>query len=243
MRRAAGPDVDLSVYVKAVPLLLRNPAIVVVPLLMAVIGVFLQLMMMTSRGGGVLGPLTGQLASFIAIILELFGLGAACVIADDAWRHGRASFEKGWAEARNRGGDILFAALGFTLLLAVAQYIGALLGVLAIALIVLVVVFLIWTIPAAAIGGIPGGAAIQVSIDRVRGAPLPAVIAAIVTVALLAIGVPILSGYLSSWIPLLHASLIANLLVSALLQGIAVSYVALVLTKTYTEAAFGTRRY
>ncbi|MDQ6942858.1 MAG: hypothetical protein M3169_10155, partial [Candidatus Eremiobacteraeota bacterium] len=130
MRRAPAPDVDLSVYVKAVPLLLRNPAIVVVPLLMAVIGVFLQLMMMTSRGGGVLGPLTGQLASFIAIILELFGLGAACIIADDAWRRGRASFENGWAEARNRGGDILFAALGFTLLLTVAQYVGALLGVL-----------------------------------------------------------------------------------------------------------------
>ncbi len=242
MRRAPAPDVDLSVYAKAVPLLLRNPAIVVVPLLMAVIGVFLQLMMMTSRGGGALGPLTGQLASFIAMMLELFGLGAACIMADDAWRHGRASFEKGWADARDRGGDILFAALGFTLLLSVAQYLGSLLGVLALALIVLVVVFVLWSIPAAAIGGIPGGAAIQVSIDRVRGAPLPAVISAIVTVAL-AIAVPVLSGYLAGWIPLLHESLIANLLVSALLQGIAVSYVALVLTKTYAEAAFGTRRY
>src|SRR3981081_4074551 len=118
MRRAQGPDVDLSVYAKAVPLLLRNPAIVVVPVLMAVIGVFLQLTMRSSYGGGALGTLTGQLASFIVILLELFGLGTACIIADDAWRHGRASFENGWAEARNRGGDILFASLGFTLLLA-----------------------------------------------------------------------------------------------------------------------------
>ncbi len=243
MRRTQGPDVDLAVYAKAVPLLVRNPAIVVVPVLMAVIGVFLQLTLRTSYGGGALGSLTGQLASFIAILLELFGLGAACVIADDAWRHGRASFEKGWAEARVRGGDILFAALGFTLLLSVAQYAGTLLGPLAIALIVAVVVFLIWTIPAAAIGGVPGGAAIQVSIDRVRGAPLPAVIAAVVTVALLAIGVPILSVSLSSWIPLLYDSLIANLLVGALLQGIAVGYVALILTKTYTDSAFGTRRW
>jgi hypothetical protein len=243
MRRTAGPDVDLSVYAKAVPLLVRNPAIVVVPLLMAVIGVFLQLTLLQSYGGGALGSLTGQLASFVVILLELFGLGAACIIADDAWRHGRASFEKGWSEARIRGGEILFAALGFTLLLAVAQYAGSILGPLALVLMVLVVVFLIWAIPAAAVGGVPGGAAIQTSIDRVRGAPLPAVIAAIVTVALLAIGVPILSVYLSTWIPLLHSSLIVNLLVGALLQGIAVGYIALVLTKTYTDAAFGTRRW
>ncbi|MEA2784920.1 MAG: hypothetical protein QOF71_1024 [Candidatus Eremiobacteraeota bacterium] len=242
MRRTAGPDVDLSVYVKAVPLLVRNPSIVVVPVLMAVVGVFLQLTMMPYRGGTV-GGLTGQLASFVVILLELFGLGAACIIADDAWRHGRASFEKGWAEARSRGGDILFAALGFTLLLAVAQYAGTILGPLAIALIVLVVVFVLWAIPAAAVGGVPGGAAIQVSIDRVRGAPLPATIAAIVTVALLAIGVPFLSVYLGAWIPMLRDSLIMNLLVSALLQGIAVSYIALILTKTYTDAAFGTRRW
>jgi len=243
VRRTQGPDVDLSVYAKAVPLLLRNPAIVVVPLLMAVIGAFLQLTMTSSNGGGALGGLTGQLASFIVILLELFGLGAACIIADDAWRHGRASFEKGWAEARNRGGDILLAAIGFTLLLAVAQYAGALLGPLAIVLMVAVIVFLVWAIPAAAIGGVPGGAAIQVSIDRVRGAPLPAVIAAIVTVALLAVGVPILSVYLAVWIPLLHSSIIINLLVSALLQGIAVGYIALILAKTYADAAFGTRRW
>jgi hypothetical protein len=201
------------------------------------------LTLLQSYGGGALGSLTGQLASFVVILLELFGLGAACIIADDAWRHGRASFEKGWGEARIRGGEILFAALGFTLLLAVAQYAGSILGPLALVLMVLVVVFLIWAIPAAAVGGVPGGAAIQTSIDRVRGAPLPAVIAAIVTVALLAIGVPILSVYLSTWIPLLHSSLIVNLLVGALLQGIAVGYIALVLTKTYTDAAFGTRRW
>jgi len=243
MRRAPGPDVDLSVYGKAVPLLLRNPAIVVVPLLMAVIGVLLQLTM-ASYGGGVMGSLTGQLASFIVILLELFGLGAACIIADDAWRHGRASFENGWAEARVRGGDILFAALGFTLLLTVAQYAGSLIGPLSLALTVVVVVFLIWTIPAAAIGGVPGGAAIQVSIDRVRGAPLAAVIAAIVTVALLAVGVRFLSAYLGHWLfPLMGGSIIPELLVSALLQGIAVGYVALILAKTYTDAAFATRRW
>jgi hypothetical protein len=242
MRRAPSPAIDLSVYAKAVPLLVRNPAIIVIPLLMAVIGVLFRLVMVP-YGGGV-GGLTGQLASFIVILLELFGLGTACIIADDAWRHGRASFDNGWTEARSRGGDILFAALGFTLLLSVAQFAGSLIGPLAIALTVLVIVFLIWTIPAAAVGGIPGGAAIQTSIDRVRGAPLSAAIAAIVSVAVAVIGVGVLSVYLDGWIlPLTGGNLIPALLVSALLQGIAVGYVALILTKTYTDAAFSPRRW
>jgi len=43
MRRAPVPGLDLGVYAKAVPLLLRNPAIVVIPLLMGVIGVLIAL--------------------------------------------------------------------------------------------------------------------------------------------------------------------------------------------------------
>jgi len=243
VRRSPDFPVDLTVYAKAVPLLLRNLAIVVVPLLMAVVGVLLQLLVVGYGGGGA-GVLAGGLASFIQIMLELFGLGAACIIADDAWRHRRASFENGWAEARRRGGDILYAALGFTLLLFVAQYAGSLLGPLSIVLTVVVIVFLIWAIPAAAVGGVPGGAAIQASIDRVRGAALSAVIAAIVTVAVLVIGVPLLSRYAGGWLlPLAGASIIPELLLNALLQGLAVAYIALILTKTYTDAAFGMRRW
>ena len=242
MRRTTGPDVDLTVYAKAVPLLLRNPSIVVVPVLMAVMGVLLQLTLVPYSGGAA-GSMTSQFASFIAFLLELFGLGSACIIADDAWRHGRASFEKGWSETRNRGGDILFAALGFALLLTVAQYASSMLGPLALLLSVLVVVFVLWAIPAAAIGGVPGGAAIQMSVDRVRSTPLPAVIAAIVTVALLEIAVPLLLITLETWIPVLRGSIIAERLAGALLEGIGVGYVALFLTKTYTDAAFGTRRW
>ncbi len=242
MRRTPAPDIDLAVYAKAVPLLLRNPVIAVIPLLMAVIGVLLQLVM-APYGSGVNG-LTGQLASFIASLLGLFGLGAACIIADDAWRHGRASFDKGWNEARRRGGDILYAAVGFILLLWVASYAGSLIGPLALVLTVLVVVFLVWTIPAAAIGGVPGGAAIQTSIERVRGAPLAAAVVAIVSYALLNLGVPLLSAHLGVWLlPLTGTSIIPLLLVNALLHAIATAYVALLLAKTYTDAAFGTRRW
>jgi hypothetical protein len=241
MRRAPATGLDLSVYARAVPLLLRNPAIVVVPLLMAVIGVLLGLVL-SPYGGGVIGGATAGLGSFLLIILELFGLGAACIIADDAWRHGRASFENGWSEARRRGGDILFAALGVTFVFVVAQYAGTLIGPLALLLLAAAVLFLIWAIPAVAVGGVPGSAAIQISIDRVRANPLPAALAAVVTVALVVFGAPYASLWISvALLPYSGGSAILGALISALLQAIALGYVALVITKTYTDSSLGGR--
>ena len=241
MRRAPLPGLDLGLYVKAVPLLVRNPAVIVIPLLMAVVGVLIG-MVLSPYGGGMIGGATAGLGSFVVILLELFGLGAACIMADDAWRHGRASFENGWSEARRKAGEIVYASLGVTLLLGVAQFTSTLIGPLALLLVAAAVVFLIWTIPAAAIGGIPGSAAIQVSIERVRANPLPAAFAAIVTVALVAFGAP----YAAFWIavailPYSGGSTIVALLLSALLQAIALGYVALIITKSYADAAF-TRR-
>ncbi len=57
--------------------------------------------------------------------------------------------------------------------------------------------FLIWTIPAAAVGGIPGGAAIQVSIERVRAQPLPAILATVVALALLGYVVPLAGSWIA----------------------------------------------
>ena len=227
-------------YAAAIPLLLRNPSIVVIPLLMAVIGVLLGVVM--TPGGGGIEVATQGLAQLIQFLLTLFGLGTACIIADDAWRHGRASFDRGWTEARRRGGEILMAAIGFGLLVTVGIYVAALLGVIGLLLTVVIIAFLIWTIPAAAVGGVPGGAAIQVSIDRVRATPLPAVIATVVAIALLWYVVPhaqaVLGGLLLSSS---YGSLLLYRLVGALLQAIAIGYIALVITKTYTDGAFGTR--
>ncbi|MDB5071695.1 MAG: hypothetical protein JWM87_2806 [Candidatus Eremiobacteraeota bacterium] len=253
MRRAPAPAVDFGVYAKAVPLLVRNPAIMVIPLLMAVIGVLVGLMTSAS-GGGIIGGTTSGLSSFIVLLLQLFGLGAACLMADDAWRHGHASFENGWSEARRRGGDLLMAALGVTLIFSVAQYAGALLASLipfylggfnaaALLLMVAAAVFLIWAIPAAAVGGVSGGASIQTSIDRVRATPATAVVAAIITFALLQFAVPYAASYL--WVQVFAyagGSVIVGLLIQALLGAIALAYVALFITKTYTDGAF-TRRW
>jgi len=231
--------VDLTVYAKAVLLLLRNPAIVVVPLLMAVIGVLLQLVMVPYGGG--MGGLTGQLASFIATLLEFFGLGAACIMADDAWRHGRASFDNGWTEARRRAGDILFTALGITFIFGIISYAGMLLSFIAIALMVVAFVFLIWAIPAVAAGGLGGGEAIQVSIDRVRANPVSAALTAVV-VALVTFGAATASAILTGYVAVYTGGGLVNGLIGALVQAIADGYIALIITKTYTDASF-TRRW
>lgn len=238
MKRAPAGGIDVSVYARAIPLLLRNPTIVVVPLLMAVVGVLIGLVL-SPYGGNLIGGATAGLGSFIVVLLELFGLGAACIIADDAWRHGRASFENGWTEARRRAGDILYAALGITFILVVAQYVGTIIGLLALLLVAAAFIFLIWTVPAAAVGGVPGGAAIQVSIDRVRANPVQAALLAVVTVALVIFAAPTAALWLSTLLfPYTGGSVIVGALISALLQAIALGYVALVMTKTYTDAAF-----
>jgi hypothetical protein len=243
MKRSPLPGVDLGVYLQAIPLLVRNPSIIVVPLLMAVIGVLVG-RVMQPYGGSPFSQMTSGLAGFILLLLQLFGLGAACIIADDAWRHGRASFDRGWSETQRRGGEILMSALGVAIVTSLGQFVAVLLGSLvSLILSVVIALFLIWAIPAAAIGGVPGGASIQISIDRVRGNPLSAAIATIVTIAVTFFGAPWLATIVIGWLlPYLAGSApIIESLLFALFSAIAYGYVALILTKTYSDAAF-TRR-
>jgi hypothetical protein len=240
MKRSPIPGVDLTVYINAVPLLVRNPSIIVVPLLTLVIGVLMRLVL-APAGGGAIAQATSGLGAFILFLLALFGLGAACVVADDAWRHGRASFDTAWTEARRRGGEILTASLGVAILITVGQYLETLIGILGLVVTAVIALFLIWALPAAAIGGVPGGAAIQASIDRVRSAPLAAALATIVTLALVFYASTALGLLLYSLIPLAWSSPIVEWLLIALFQSIAIGYVALIVTKTYADVAFGRR--
>ncbi|MDB5040893.1 MAG: hypothetical protein JWN27_1619 [Candidatus Eremiobacteraeota bacterium] len=243
MRRAPTAGPDLGVYVQAIPLLVRNPSIIVIPLLMAVIGVLMGLVLSPYGGGGI-GQATTGLAGFILQMLQLFGLGAACVIADDAWRNGHASFERGWSEARRRGSDLLMAALGVAIVTSLAQFVAVLVGsLIALVLGLVIYVFLIWAMPAAAVGGIPGGAAIGVSVERVRETPVPAVLTAIIAFALTYVTVRYASPYLTQLLlPYLGGATIVNSLIDALLRAIAAGYIALIVTRTYTGTAF-TRRW
>ncbi len=236
-------NLDLLMYVRAFGLLARNPSIMVVPLLMGIVGVFVLQLGGGNAGAGVFGSLTGGITSLLIQLLQLFAFGTSCIIADMAWRRGRASFDEGWNEARRKGSEILTASLGFTFVLYAASFAGTLIGPLALVLLAVAVYFLIYTIPAAAIGGVPGGAAIQISIERARYNPLPTVIVTIVSVAALyylqVLLAPLFALVLA---PLSFASLnLLRAIFSALVQAIAIAYIALVVTKTYSDVSFGRR--
>ncbi len=234
---------DLMLYLRAFGLLARNPSIVVVPLLMGIVGVFVA-QIGGDPGGGVLGSLTGGIMSLLILLLKMFAFGTACIIADAAWRRGRASFDDSWNDARRKGGEILTASLGFTFVLYAAGFAGSLVGPLAPILLAVAIFFLIYTIPAAAIGGIPGGAALQISIERARYNPLPTVVVTIVSVAAflyLGFAAGPLFELLLSGVSFASVNLLAALF-SAVVQAVAVGYIALIVTKTYSDVSFGRRR-
>jgi hypothetical protein len=231
--------VDLTMYLRAVGLLVRNPSIIVVPLLMGVIGVFVSLVI--DGSGGILGDLTAQLASLAVLLLNLFGFGAATIMADQAWRRGRASFDDGWAEARRKSGDILIASIGFSFVLFIATIAGGFLGSFGLVLVAIAAVFLIYTIPSAAIGGVPGGAAIQVSIERARAYPVPTVIVAIVSLAAYALLGPLVAPFFVRVAVLAGSGLfgVVYSLLNALVQAVIDAYIALIVSKTYVDISFG----
>jgi hypothetical protein len=126
----------------------------------------------------------------------------------------------------------------------VGQYIGAILtGVIGDIAMAVAAFFLIWTIPAAAIGGVPGAAAIQISIERVRSAPLAAGIATAVTLLLVLFVPPLLIGAIAPLLGAVVESAIAIELIVALVQAITIAYVALILTKTFSDASFRPSRW
>lgn len=244
MRRAPRRGVDLGVYAAALPLLLKNPTLIVVPLLTLVAGVLLR-QVIAPFGGGSVGSLTVGLAQFVVALLGMYGLGSACILADDAWRRGRGSFESSWTQTQTKSGEILYGAIGVALLVSVGQYVGAVFsGTIGIIVMALAVFFLIWTIPAAAIGGVPGAAAIQISIERVRSAPLAAGIATAVTLLLVFFAAPYLALEVAQAAgPTAFASPIAFDLIIEVFRAIFIAYVALILSKTYSDASFRPARW
>jgi hypothetical protein len=228
--------IDLAVYGRAFAVFARNPTVIVLPLLAGVIGVLVaQLTDLT--GGGLLGSIT----SFLLLLLQLFALGVSIIIADTGWRRGSASFDDAWQDARIKARDILFAAFGFTFVLSIAQYASTIVGTIGLILMALAAYFLVYTIAAAAIGGVPGGAAISVSIERVRGAPMTAAILTVVSLVLLFY----VGTFVDVWIfngTGIGSPLIAMLL-GAVVRSILTGYVAIVMAKVYADVSFTMPRW
>ena len=208
------------------------------PLLAGVVGIAVGQMSDLGSGG-----LVASITTFLVVLVQLFALGVSIIIGDMGWRRGSASFDDAWQDARRKGRDILFASFGLTFVLSIAQYIGQILGngVISIVLLALAAYFLIFTIAGAAIGGIPGGAAINVSIERVRSAPLAS--ALLTVVSLLAM------FYLGNFIeaPLFGALGVTSPLVAsiagAVVQSVITGYIAVVMAKVYSDVSFTMPRW
>ncbi|MBC5799470.1 MAG: hypothetical protein GIX03_05620 [Candidatus Eremiobacteraeota bacterium] len=242
MMRRAGKT-DLGSYLRAFPLLVRHPQIALAPFVAGVAQALLFRVLPGNGGGsGFLGSANSSIAGLAAQLIGFFGFAVALIVADTAWRRERAPFDDAWEEARRKAGDILMAAIGFGFVVYIAGLLGSfipLAGPLVLGLLALF--FFIYTLPAAAVGGVPGGAALQISVERARAAPLPtALVTAIYIAGILyipavvvgAVQAPLLSGNLP-------APDIIAILVSAAVRAVCSGYVALVLAKTYADLSYG----
>jgi hypothetical protein len=239
--RAAG-GVDLAAYVRAFAIYARNPWILLGPALASLVGAILLALIPPS--GGLLGSLNGGLMALFVNLLDSFGLAIALIVAERAWRVGRAPFSHAWDDARRKAPDILMAALGFNLLIYVAGLLGGFAGSYgALALTVVAAYFFIYAVPAAAIGGVPGGAALQVSIERVQRSYANTLVLGIVFVLLLFL-FPIADNFifplLASGPPFLTSSVFVHA-VEGLVKAIGMGYFAIVLAKAYEDASLWRR--
>ncbi|MBV8116373.1 MAG: hypothetical protein JOZ01_00265 [Candidatus Eremiobacteraeota bacterium] len=223
---------DLAMYVRAVPLLARHLSILAVPLLAAVVDVLFGRVtpLLTDATGG-LGA--GAFALLVQLVY-LWAFGVAIIQASNIWRGRRGSFDEAWDESRTKFGGIALAAVGFQFVVWAASYIGSFLApALGLALGAVAAFFLIYTIPAAAIGGMPGSLAISASVRGVRANVAASLILAVVFFVLWYLVVPVGLPYLLQQLPPL-----AWQLVMAAVRALALAYLAFPFAKQYDDIAF-----
>ena len=238
--RALG-RVDFLAYVRAVPLLLRNPQIALAPLLAAVAQILLFKLMPADAGSGFIGSANSSIAGLLAQLISGFAFGVALIVAETAWRRGRAPFDAAWEESQRKAGGIIFATFGLGFIVYVAGLIGSFIPVVgSIALVLVAYFFFVYTIPAAAIGGAPGSAALQASLETARRSPL----ATFFVTALYIFGFTYLPALIVEALEplLLGSSIFASGVVTSLavaaIKAVVAGYVALVLAKTYDDASY-----
>jgi hypothetical protein len=224
-------NVNLSIYARGLAVLVKNPAIVVFPLLAAV----LEMAMQWIRGP-LFDPLGGNDFGFFSLIINLidgFAFSLAIIAAETGWRGRKATFTATMDEGGRKAANILLATIGFFFVLFAAGLVASYLPIpfLGLLLTAAAAYFLIYVFPAAAIGGIPGFAAISASIERVRSNYLGAAVLAIVAIVLFYYVVGTLGVYLT--LPLGLYAPYGVLLIKA----IVLAYLAVVFARQYDEVA------
>ncbi len=225
---------DLAIYPRAIPLLARQPSVFVAPLLGAVGA--LALGALAAYVTAPLGGVGAGLFDFAARVFYSFAFGVAIIQADALERGLHGTFDAAWEEARHKAGGIIIAAVGFWFLVMIAEYIGTLFGLTGqIVLTLVAAFFLIYTIPAAAIGGLQGNLALGGSFRAVRADLLGAAILAVVFIGIFEILPPYLVGIIGQRVLLSHTE---QVLVQALFDAIALGYLAFPFAKQYANLAF-----
>ncbi|HTA40336.1 MAG TPA: hypothetical protein VK760_14730 [Candidatus Acidoferrales bacterium] len=226
-----GGRVDVMMYARAIPMLFTKPSIIAMPALAGVIawGVAEITPLLTDPLGGA----GAGIFSSIVQVIYLYAFGIAVIQASNAWRGRKATFDEAWEEGKRKSGSILMAALGFLFIIWVAGYIGSILGsVIGFFLELVAAFFLIYTIPAAAIGGLPGQAALSGSINAVKANVFGAALLAIVFVAIWIV----LPNYIAI-LPFGGNFAVNNLIVAAI-HAVLLAYLAFPFAKQYDDVAF-----
>ncbi len=223
--------VDLGMYVKAIPLLFRHPSIFVMPVLAAVVELLLT--QISYLFTDALGGAGAGIFQILVQLVYLWAFGIAIIQASNIWRGRRGSFDEAWEEGRAKFGGIALAAIGFQFVVWAASYIGSFLGAFGLALGAVAAFFLIYTIPSASIGGMPGSLAISASIRTVRAEWLGSLILALVFFAIWYVAVPVALPYL-----LVHVPAVAWSFVTAAARALALGYLAFPFAKQYDDVAF-----
>ena len=222
---------DWKLYVEALPVYARNLGVLLYPLIAAIIGLgigYLGAWLSAPMGYAILGIFT-----YIALVIEGYGFALAVIFADDAWRHNRGNLRAAWEQGRRRAGDIFIAIIGFFFLVYVAGLIGNIGGpYIALALTVVAVWAFIYSIPAAAIGGIPAGGAFSASLQSARRHPVATAVLTIVSygvwIGLTRYALDAIGGYMG----------VGYDAAQVLLSAIALGYIALIVARQYAALAF-----
>jgi len=226
--------VDLSIYARAFAVIGRNPMIFIFPIIATILKIALGFLR-----GPLFDPIGGYdfgLFQLLFSLIDGFAFGLTLIAAESAWRSSRFSVASVWDEGKRKAGNILLATVGLVFVIWVASLLGGFLGPIAFVLPAVALFFLIYTIPAAAIGGIPGGAALSASIQRVKENYLAA--------ALLVIASLLLYFYVGVFLGAYIGTLVGFLLpyATAIIQAIVIAYLAAVTARQYDDLAFY-RRY
>ncbi|MDE2483165.1 MAG: hypothetical protein KGN02_13390 [bacterium] len=227
-----GQRLDLGIYARAFAYLATHPSILALPLLAAVVDV-----LFSHWSGMVTDPLGGLgngIFQMIVQIVYLFAFGVAVIQANNVARGYKSGFDDAWEEGRRKASGIILAAIGFQFLAFAAAYIGSIAGgIVSIVLQLVAYFFLILTIPAAAIGGLPGSLAISGSFRAVRDNVVPCIVLAVVFV----IGWILVPQWFTVFVGA-HLGLFGYEISLALVRAIVLAYLAFPFAVTYDSIAF-----